>query len=123
MVLKTISLSTFVICVKNMKHPSSVIAMKRLQNIHTSIQIYNYNLLSLSCWLRGKSSLPLLNQKEKVVKVVLKKCRLKNCGSKVVGSRHFYLSEYLWNNWYTMVLTGERIKPPKYINLHTKTAF
>ena len=41
---------------------------------------------------------------------------LNNCGSKVVGSRHFFLSKSLWNNWYTIVLIGERMKPPKDIS-------
>ena len=50
-----------------MKHPSPVITMKMLQNFYTPIQISNYNLLSLSCWLRGKSAPPLLNDKVKVV--------------------------------------------------------
>ena len=38
---------------------------------------------------------------------------LMNCGSKVVGYRNFPLCKYIWNEWHTIVMTGERIKPPK----------
>ena len=44
-----------------------------------------------------------------------KKMDIKNCGSKVVGSRCFFLSMSLCNNWHTIVLTGARMKPPKEI--------
>ena len=44
----------------NMEHPSSVITMNLLQIFNAPIQISNYNLLSLLCWLRGKLALPLL---------------------------------------------------------------
>ena len=88
-----ISLSIVVIFVKNMKYPSSVITMNLLQNFYTPLQIANYNLLSFLCWLGGKSSPPLLNYKVKVVKSCVKNnMDLKKCGSKVVGSRRFFLS-------------------------------
>ena len=48
-----------------MKHPPSVIKMKVFQNILTNFQFSNYKLLPLSCWLRGKSSLPLLAMSNK----------------------------------------------------------
>ena len=38
---------------------------------------------------------------------------LKNCESKVVGSRRFSFSKSLKNYWHTIVLTGVRPKPPK----------
>ena len=67
-----ISFSTVVMFDKNMKHPSSVITMKMLQNFYSPIQISNYTILSFSCWLRGKSELPLLNDKVKVVNSCVK---------------------------------------------------
>ena len=54
------------IFVKNMRHPSSLITIKVVQNFYTPIQFTNYNLLSVSCWLRGKSALPVINDKVKV---------------------------------------------------------
>ena len=41
---------------------------------------------------------------------------IKNFGSKVVGTRQFYLSRSFWNNYHTIFLTGVRIKLPKDIN-------
>ena len=91
--------------------------MKMLQNFYTPIQNTNHKLLSLSCWLRGKSVLPIINEKVKVVKICVKNnMDFKKCGSKVVGFRHFYISKYLCNNRHTIFLTGGRMKPPKEIN-------
>ena len=55
-----------------MKHPSSVITIKIFQNVYNPIQIANYNLLTLPCWLRVKSELPLPNEKVKVVNSCIK---------------------------------------------------
>ena len=55
-----------------MEHPSSVIAMHLLKNFYNNIQIANYNLLSLSCLLIGKSALLLLNEKVKVLNSFVK---------------------------------------------------
>ena len=99
-----------------MKHSSSVITMELLQNNYTNVKMFKYYLLSLACWLRGKSSIPLLNDKVKVVSIFVKKYMdLKNCGSKLFGSRHFPPSKHIWNECNTIVLTGVRIKPPKNI--------
>ena len=38
---------------------------------------------------------------------------LKNCESKIVGSRCFPRSKYLSNYWHTIVMTGVKMKPPK----------
>ena len=73
--------------------------------------------LYLSCWLRGNSALPLLNEKLKVVNSCVKNnTDLNNYGSKLFASRGFLLSKSLCNNWYAIVLTGVRMKPPKDIN-------
>ena len=110
-------MSTVVICVKNMKHQLCVITMKMLQNFNTSIQFSNYNLLSLSYWLIGKSVLLLLNDKVKSANCFVKNnMDLKSCGSKVVGSRRFSLSKYFWNDLHTIFLTGTRMKPPQDTN-------
>ena len=53
----------------------------------------------------------LLNEKSKGVNSCVKK-RNKNCGSKVVGYKTFSLSEYLWNNCHTTVLTRMRMISP-----------
>ena len=88
--------------------------MKILKNFHTPIKISSYNLWSFSYWLRFKSALNLLNDKVKVVNsCVLKNMDLKNCGSKLVRSRHFSLSESLWNNRHAIFLIGMSIKLPK----------
>ena len=76
-----------------------------------SFSISNYKLLSLSCWLRYKSALSLLNKKMKVVKICVKNdMYLMNYEFRVVGSRRFFLSKFLRNYWYTIVLKGVRIK-------------
>ena len=41
---------------------------------------------------------------------------LEKCGLKIVGSRHFFLSNFLWNKWHTIVITGVSMKKPKDIN-------
>ena len=56
-----------------MKYPSSVITTKKFQNFYTPIQTSNYEILSFSCFSRGKSELPFLNEKVKVVKICVKK--------------------------------------------------
>ena len=60
-----------------MEKPLSVIKITMLQNVYTSVKIDNYNLLSLYWWSRGKSALPLLNEKVKVVNSCVKKKYLK----------------------------------------------
>ena len=35
----------------------------------------------------------------------------KNCGSKLVGSRYFFLYKYLWDNSHTIVKTGASMAP------------
>ena len=67
-----ISLSTVSIFVKNMKHPSKFNTMNLLQNFYTSIKLSNYSLVYLSCWLRKKSELPLLNKKVRVLNSCVK---------------------------------------------------
>ena len=100
-----------------MKHKPSVTTMALLRNFYTPIQITNYKLLSLSCWLIGKSALLLINDKVKVANCCVKKnMDLKSCGSKVVGYRRFFLSKSLSNNWNTIVLTRVRTKTSKNIN-------
>ena len=90
--------------------------MKSVQNIYTPIRFSNYNLLSLLCSLIGKLEITLLNGKVKVVNSCEKNMDLNNCGSKLVGYRHFFLYKYLCNNCNTIFLTGARMKPPKEIN-------
>ena len=69
------------------------------------------------CSLRGKSTLPLLNEKVKVVNSCVKKyVDLKICGSKLVVSRIFTLYKSICDNGHAMVLTGMKLKPPKNIN-------
>ena len=103
--------------VKNMKHQSPVIIMNLLHNFYASILIGNYILLYLSRWLRGKSSQPLPKWKsESGEQCFLNNMDFKNYGSKVVGSRQFFLSKSLWNERNTIFLTGVRMKPPKNIN-------
>ena len=86
-----------------------------LQNFYTSIQTSNYNLLYLSFWLRGKSELPLLNEKVKLgnscVNIYI---HLNNCRSKVFGSRRF-LSKSFWSDCRTIVFTGNSKKQSKEI--------
>ena len=55
-------------CVNIIKHQSSVIKIKMLQNIYTFIQISNYKHLYLLYWLGGKSA----NDKVKVVNSCVK---------------------------------------------------
>ena len=55
-----------------MLHPLSVNLIKTLHSFYTPIQISNYNLLSLLCWLRVKSSLTLLNEKVTALKGCVK---------------------------------------------------
>ena len=57
-----------------MKDPSSVITKKMLQNFYTPIQIYNHNILSFLCWFRGKSELPLIDDRVKIVDSCVKNC-------------------------------------------------
>ena len=117
-VIYFISLSIVVIFVKNIKYTSSVITMNLLLNFYNLIQISNFSLLSFSCWLRGKSSLPLLNDKVKLVNSCVKIYDYLKLWitSKVVGSMQFFLPKYLWNNWHAVALIGVRIKLPKNID-------
>ena len=73
------------------------------------------------CWLRGKSALPLINSSVKVVNSCVKNdMDLNNSESKVVVSRHFFLSESLYNYWHNIVLKGVIMKPPndiKYLSV------
>ena len=91
--------------------------MNLLLNFYNLIQISNFSLLSFSCWLRGKSSLPLLNDKVKLVNSCVKIYDYLKLWitSKVVGSMQFFLPKYLWNNWHAVALIGMRIKLPKNI--------
>ena len=41
---------------------------------------------------------------------------LERCVSKVFGSRRYFLSECLWNDWYTIVLIGAGMKQPNHMN-------
>ena len=96
--------------------------MLRIWNIHnqllqwicrscfnTPIQISKYIILYLLCWLRGKSELPLLNDKVKVVNSCLKNIiDLKMC---IKGS---WISALLPLQVY--ILIGVRIKRHKNIN-------
>ena len=86
--------------------------MKVFQNYLNHFKFSNYNLLSFSCWFRGKSELPLLNEIVKVVNVCVKHyLDLKNSVFRVVGLRRFsypIISNY-WNN---IVLGGVIMKPP-----------
>ena len=72
----------FIQTLNNMKHPSSVITMKVLEGFYTTIKFSNYNLLYLLCWLRGKSALPLINEKLKVVNSCVKKYGFKELCTK-----------------------------------------
>ena len=88
--------------------------MKVFKNIYTPNQFSDYNLLSFRCWLRGKLQLTLLNDKVKAVNSCVKNdIDLNKYGSKLVGYRRFYLSNYIWNFCHTIVLTGIRMKPSK----------
>ena len=91
-------LKNITICVNDLKRLSSIIIMEMFQNIFTSFKFPNYNLLYLSCWLRGKSSTPLLNEKLKLVNSCVKYdvYEQKNI-SKVVGycRKRIYLTEHL----------------------------
>ena len=76
--------------VKNLKHPSSIYKVKLFQKFFTPLQFSNYNYLSFLCCLGGKSSLPLINCKVKVVNSCVNSyMNLKKYVSKVVGSRIF----------------------------------
>ena len=71
----------------------------------------------MSCYLKGNSALPLINDKVKVLKSCVKNnMDLNRCGSKLVEPRHLLLTMSLFNNWHTIVLTGVIMKPPKVIN-------
>ena len=102
--------------VKNHKHPPPVITVNFF---HIVLLIFNFptiTFLSLSCWLKVESALPLLNYKVKVVNSFVKNdMYLNNFESKVFGSRRFSLSKYLLNYWHNIVMTGVIMKPPKYI--------
>ena len=78
-----------------MKYPSSIITINLLQNFHIIIQTANYNFLSLSCWLRGNSSPPLLNEKMKVANSCVKKMDLKTVVQKYLDQGYYsYLIIY-----------------------------
>ena len=94
------------ICVNNLKHPSLINTMK-VFHIFTPFQFSNYKRLYFSCWLRGKSSIPLLNDKVKVLSSCVKNnIDIKNSVFELVGSRHFSLYNSLKNHWHTLVLKG-----------------
>ena len=66
--------------------------MSLLQNLYIPIYINKCKILSLLCWLRGKSELLILNKKVKVVNSFVKNMIFNNCESKLVVFMRFFLS-------------------------------
>ena len=76
--------------VNNLKYPPSGITMNVFQIFLLLLKFSTITSCLFLYWLRGKSALPLLKDKVKVANSCVKKhTDLKNCGSKVVGSRRF----------------------------------
>ena len=63
--------------------------MNFLHNFYNHIQIFNYNLFSFSYFLRGKSELPLLNNKVKV----LNSCVKNNVDLKTVDQKYLDIGD------------------------------
>ena len=93
-----------------------MISIKVFQ-IFTPFQLSNYNLLSLSFWLIGRSALPLLNDKVKALKSCVKNDMVSNnYVYKVAVYRRFSLSTSLRNCLHTIFITGVIDKSLKDIN-------
>ena len=71
----------------------------------------------MSCYLKGNSALPIINDKVKVLNSCVKNnTDLNRCASKLVESRHLLITKSLFNNCHTILLTRMIMKPPKVIN-------
>ena len=112
---KFIYLSTVVIFVNNMKHPSKFITMNMLNISYSYSNFQLYNFIFVLLVDRQVSTTPR-KWKIQSSEQFCKKIWIKTCGSKLVGTRCFFLSRSLLNSWHTIVLTGVSMKPPNYIN-------